>query len=49
METQYLCLACGDRFEVSPPEEESCPRCGSANTLKLTPPNVFGFLGGGGG
>jgi DNA-directed RNA polymerase subunit RPC12/RpoP len=45
----YLCLSCGNHFTVAPSEEQTCSRCGSANTLKLNQSGLVGFPGSGGG
>lgn len=49
----YICFTCGKHFVMAASSDSSsdkkCPKCGSANILKINPSNLFGFTGLGGG
>ncbi|MDI6729189.1 MAG: zinc ribbon domain-containing protein [Thermodesulfovibrionales bacterium] len=53
MAVEYICFSCGNHFVISQSamhnaEGNSCPKCGSANILKLNPQSLYGLFGGGG-
>ncbi|BCB96841.1 hypothetical protein JZK55_17630 [Dissulfurispira thermophila] len=53
MAVEYICFSCGNHFAISQSamhnaEDNNCPKCGSANVLKLNPHSLYGLFGGGG-
>lgn len=53
MAAEYICFSCGNHFAIGQStmqnaEDNNCPKCGSANVMKLNPQSLYGLFGGGG-